>query len=83
MGNLVFPNKAIRKLKGEGGYRIKSPIGECGEKDIAIETHCDAGGGTDQIGQSGPNLYLWFLLRENRRSHQKCRVSTVYCGILG
>ena len=42
MRNLLLPKKAIRKVKG-WAYRIKPPIVDWGENEIAIEIHCDAG----------------------------------------
>ena len=41
-GEFVIDEKAVRKLKGRK-YKIKSPIVEWGEKEIAIEIHCDSG----------------------------------------
>ena len=39
-----FTKNAIREIKGEGSYEIKSPSADRGEKEIAIGIHCDAGG---------------------------------------
>ena len=41
--NLIFPKKAIRKLKVEWTYEIKFPIGDRCENEISIEIHCAAG----------------------------------------
>ena len=43
VANLIFPKKAIRKLKGGGKYQIKFPSMDWAEEDIEIEVHFDAG----------------------------------------
>ena len=44
---MILLTNAIRKTKGDGAYEIKSPSVDWGEKENAIEIHCDAGGNSD------------------------------------
>ena len=47
----IFFKKAIRKLKGDGLYRIEFPSADWAGNEIAIGIHCDAGGNTDKNGK--------------------------------
>ena len=43
VANLSPLRKAIKKLKGEGGYQIRFPSMGWGGGDLEIEAHCDDG----------------------------------------
>ena len=41
--DLLYVEKAIRKLKSVGGIAIKSPTLDCDEAESPTEVHCDEG----------------------------------------
>ena len=61
---MLFSKRAIRTLKWERSYEIKSAVADWGENEIAIEIHCDAGGILTKSGRRAQIGICGF--RENR-----------------
>ena len=71
VSNLLFPEKAIRELKGEVKYQIKPPSVGRREEEFAIEIHCDAGKILTKAGNRSQRGIRVFS-KTNPRENQKC-----------
>ena len=67
-----------KKLKGERKYKIKSPIVDREEQEIAISIHCDEGGGiltkTGSLAQIGTRGIPWMEITDGTKNveNQQC-----------
>ena len=82
--NIIFSQKAIRELKGEGACEIKPPIVGRGENEIAIEIHCDAGKILTKTGSRAQIGICVFLRKQitERTKNVSCVNESMYLGLV-